>query len=526
VDVADYGEIEQRLHARTEEYTHIVILWEAIAEVWGLQYKLLLMSEDERTQLRKVMTDKFARILSEIAPNKICICNKVTSKYFMHEPEAEASMCNFMNDVNRELSHKVSRRVYWIDSNAIIMELSPSKAVNARDYYRSRMLHSYEYAYLFSEIAVKYICISIGMQKKLLILDCDNTLWGGLCGELEADVILDGVDAPGVIYRECQGIVKYLANNGIAVALCSKNNSEDVWKVFKNNSSMLLKETDVVANRINWSDKVENIISIANELHLSLESIVFVDDSEHELENVRLRLPGVEVVKVPENIYDYPYVMRKVAAKFYLEGVSKEDGARTKYYLEESKRKKEANSHASYEDYLASLEQTMKIECNNYDNLQRIHQLFEKTNQFNATTKRYTSDELKTFISDHRSDLYSFSMADKYGDMGLVGTALIIKADDGRSARLDSFIMSCRVIGKCAEYTFIKYIANRLRKAGYQELIIEYRRTQKNDIVHKMLVEYAGLEGTSTDGKILWYIALDNQKVTEKVDYVRIILDT
>ncbi len=316
-----------------------------------------------------------------------------------------------------------------------------------------------------------------GKAKKCLVLDCDDTLWGGVVGEdgLHGIRLGDGEGAP---YAAFQQSVVSLQQRGVLVALCSKNNPEDVWEVLDDHPYCVLERGHLAAWRINWDDKAGNIAALGEELNLPLDSFVFVDDNPRECQLVRELLPQVTVLQVPEELDDYAALVTR-DGWFDTLSVSEEDRHRSKRYQEERERAGQRTSHATVNEYLASLEQVLDIWPAGAEDLARVTQLTQKTNQFNLTTRRYSEGQVEAMMNDASAGVIAMSVRDRYGELGTTGVLIAVR--EGDSARVDTLLLSCRVLGRKLEFAFVDRCLARLeRDWGISEWRAEYLPTRKN----------------------------------------------
>lgn len=263
------------------------------------------------------------------------------------------------------------------------------------------------------------------------------------------------------------------------MTVVSKNNQEDALEVFRSHPYMLLKEDDFAAMKINWRHKSDNIRDLADELNLGLESFVFIDDNPVEREMVRTTLPQVVVPDFPEDTTQLADFADEIYHRyFYTLTVTSEDLTKTKMYIDNAKRMESMKQAESFEDFLASLQTKLIINKANPEDVERIVQLTQKTNQFNLTTHRYTSADIEKFMQSPSYSMYVFSVKDRFGSYGKVGLAIV--KYDGSNAVLDTFLMSCRVMGHHIEDLAIKHIEQELAGSGYTALIAEFIPTAKN----------------------------------------------
>lgn len=332
-------------------------------------------------------------------------------------------------------------------------------------------------------------------RKKCLVLDLDNTLWGGILGEDGINGIKIGGEYPGNAFLDFQKYLLNLSETGIILTLCSKNNESDVLELWEKNPNLLIKKENVSAYRINWQNKAENIKELANELNIGLDSFVFIDDNPTERELIRQLLPEVETPEFPAQPYQFPVFVRELTEKYFKTyTVTEEDRNKINQYQANRERAKILNSISNFTEYLESLEIEINIQKANSFTVSRIAQMTQKTNQFNLTTKRYTELEIENLLSNN-AWIYSISVRDKFGDNGITGAIIIVLNDDRKTAEIDSFLLSCRILGKGIEEAFMGYILNTLKKEGIEKISAVYKPTLKNDQV-KNFYDRIGFELT------------------------------
>jgi len=306
---------------------------------------------------------------------------------------------------------------------------------------------------LYARRIAGYVRAIKGLARKCLILDCDDTLWGGVVGEdgLEG-IALHPTTEPGATFRRFQEEVVRLHDRGVMIAICSKNNEEDVWNVFEHHEHEVLSKSHLVAWRINWDDKADNILSIVNELNIGMDSVVFVDDSPRERLLVASRLPEVAVIAVPDGEPARPELLERDGF-FESFSTSAEDASRTRMYRQQSARGDEKHRFEDLAEYLRSLETVVRIASVNDGSVSRIAQLTQKTNQFNLTTHRYDEAEIIEFVKDPGIAVYQMAVEDRFGDMGITG--VFIARRNESIATIDTLLLSCRVLGRQLELAFV-----------------------------------------------------------------------
>lgn len=358
-----------------------------------------------------------------------------------------------LNDFVRNFVREHSPRFCLMDWDRLAHRIGETGAMDYRYWYMSKAPFKRPFLDALARELVKVVLTLNGRGKKCLVLDCDNTLWGGVIGEDGIEGIqLDGHDYPGRVYYDFQKNVLQLAERGVLIALCSKNNEQDVLEVLDNHPWSLLKRTHLSASRINWNDKAANLAGLAKELNLGLDAFVFVDDNPRELELLRQVLPQVTTLQVPDRLYEYPALLLRDGL-FDTLIISKEDRIRASLYQTEAQRRTERNQHANLEDYLASLGQVAAIHAATDGEARRVAQLTQKTNQFNLTTRRYSDHEIANFRASPDARVYTLSAHDRFGSLGLTGVFIAQRRQD--TAVVDSLLMSCRALGRQLEFAFV-----------------------------------------------------------------------
>jgi FkbH-like protein len=339
-----------------------------------------------------------------------------------------------------------------------------------------------------TEIHLRYLRAFTGLVRKVLVLDLDNTLWGGVVGEDGPEGIQLGSRYPGSGYRDLQQVVLQLHRRGIVLAINSHNNEQDVAEVLGRHPEMILRAEHFAATRINWQDKAANMLELAEELGLGVDSFVFLEDSDAQCERIRQALPEVLVVQQSGDVGARGALLAGLGV-FDSLGFSDEDRARGDFYRTESSRTRLRKSAASLEDYLRSLEMKLFIEPIAPSNLARVADLTQRTNQFNLTTSRHTTDSLSAFLAQPDREGHAYRLADRFGDYGLIAVTLLDR--DGDAIVIDSFLMSCRVLKRSVEDAILGYLVNHVFATGAARVRGIYRPTRKNGQV----AEFYGARG-------------------------------
>ena len=370
-------------------------------------------------------------------------------------------------------------RVKYVDFSEFTSRYGINNLVNWKYYLMSQSLLSPKLAHDFQQWWHRIEEEMDARRMKCLVLDLDNTLWGGVLGEDGIDGILLGGDYPGKAFSYWQRALLQLSRHGVILALCSKNNEADVQEAWEHNPSMVLRREHFAAMRINWQDKATNLREIADELNIGLDSMVFLDDNPAERELVRQMLPQVTVPDFPDKPYLLmPFYKQLVQRYFRIYRVTSEDLAKTEQYRANAQRKMEQSRFGDLESFLYSLDICLEIKEADEHALPRIAQMTQKTNQFNLTTRRYTEADVHQRI-DQGWRVFCVNVSDRFGDSGITATIFLEPlADD--AVRIDSLLLSCRILGKGIEEAFFKTVLNLLRLDGVRKVYADYLPTPKN----------------------------------------------
>lgn len=379
-------------------------------------------------------------------------------------------------------------------------------AQDPRFYYVADMKLSSDLVPELAKEYLSYIRAAQGKVKKCIVLDLDHTLWGGIIGEDGFDSIKLGPKAPGKAFFEFQQILLSYFNRGVILAINSKNNPEDALEVIRNHPHMVLREEHFAAMRINWQDKATNIREIANELNIGTDSMIFVDDDSLNRELVKSVLPEVLTVDLPKDPSEYVNTFTKITELNTLQ-LTSEDTRRGSLYVSERQRRELKNETTNYEDFLKKLEMKVTIEKANQFTIPRLSQLTQRTNQFNLTTKRYTEADVTNFVESPEHEVYSIHVKDKLGDSGIVGCVITKKS--GEITYIDSFLMSCRVLGRKIEGILLAHVLDEAKKNGSSQVVGEYKPTKKNVQTQHFYKNSGFLVEETTSEKESWKFSLE-----------------
>src|SRR3954452_3586310 len=347
---------------------------------------------------------------------------------------------------------------------------------------------------------------------KCIVLDCDNTLWGGVVGEDGVGGIALGSAFPGSGYQEFQKVLKALKERGVLLAVASKNNPREVDDVFSQHDDMVLRAEDIAVWRVNWGPKSQSLREIAAELNIGIDSLVIIDDSDYELAEIGNAVPEVRLLQVPEEIGLLPDLIGSSGLFRNLQ-VSAEDLARTDMMRQESARKELAHT-MTREEFLGSLQLVLDYVEVGEEHVGRVAQLANKTNQFNLTTIRRTEAEIRALVADEEHLVRAIRVADKFGDYGLVGVAIL--RDVGVEWEIDSFLMSCRVLSRGIETAFLATLVSEAADRGPKTFLARYVPSPKNGLVKDLYPDHAFAEVASGE------VRADLADVTPKPEYVTV----
>ena len=490
IKFGDYDNIVQA-SADAPHYDAVVVFWEPINFIDGYQYKSENMSEQEKADLLARIKMEMNLTLTNLSQCSFVVFNRFQSSIFNPFKLRSSHADQLVAELNTYLQTQKPTSVQLFDLSRIFEAAGIPQLVNKRDYYSSKVLYTTQFFKYYSQLLLPFFRSVKGKSSKALIFDCDNTLWKGILGEDGiSNISMNGLSKEGIPFAEVQSLAKSLAASGVIIGLCSKNNPEDVDQVIASHPDMVLKEEDVVIKKVNWNDKASNLRSIAADLNIGIDSLVFVDDSDFEINLIRSELPEVKAFQVPKEIHKYPDLIREISNLFFQVSQTKEDLQKTKNYKEQILRNQELEAHGNIEDYLKSLQLELDIYLNKADLIQRLAQMTQKTNQFNLSTKRLSEQDVKNLMASGAM-VYAFGVKDKFGDSGITGMAILTL--DGNRADFHTLLLSCRILGRNIEYAFIYSLINDMKERGIEWVDGHFIRTPKNAQVEN-LYETLGFE--------------------------------
>lgn len=393
-----------------------------------------------------------------------------------------------VQQMNAALHAALPAGAFFVDLEHLSAWHGKSRFYDERNYHWLKQPFSPEGLSVLARNIGTGLRVLTSSRRKVLVLDLDNTLWGGVVGEVGPHGIAVGGNPEGEAFLAFQKHVKRLKESGVLLAACSKNNDADAREPFEKNEMMVLRLDDFAAFHASWESKPARIRQIAQELNLGLDSFVFFDDNPAEREHVRVELPEVTVPEVPAEPALYVRSLLDTLA-FEAVDLTSADAERAEQYHAEASRKRVQIEAASPEQYLASLEMRAEVQPVNASNLDRVVDLITKTNQFNLTTRRHARPTVEGMAGTERSVCLAVKLTDKFGDYGLVAVVLGT-AENETCLRLDTWLMSCRAMGRTVEHFTMNQIASDAKARGYTSILGEYLPTAKNVPVQSLLADF------------------------------------
>ena len=488
VDLAPFGQVMQTLMdssaACWQDRYDCAIIWtrpEAVSE----SFSRVLMNEPfDKQELMKEI-DAYAQAVKAVAPRvRTVIVPTWTVPAYQRcfgpmDMKHDSGVSNILMQMNLRLAESFSgsASIHLLTAQRWV-ENSGNNAFNPKLWYMGKIMFDNE---VFREAArdVEAVLSAVaGLSRKLIILDLDDILWGGIVGDLGwENIILGGHDPIGEAHVDFQKTLKSLSNRGILLGIVSKNEESIAVEAIKNHPEMLLKIDDFAGLRINWQDKAQNILDLVSSLNLGLESAVFIDDSPLERARVKEALPQVLVPDWPAHPLLYKSFLLGLRC-FDMVTFTQEDASRSKMYAQEDRRRSLQAQVGSLDEWIKNLNIKVIAEQLLEKNLSRTAQLFNKTNQMNLATRRMLQDELLQWQGSANRKIFVFKVSDKFGDYGLTGITSLQM--EGNKAEIVDFILSCRVMGRQVEKTMLHMAVKYAESLGAERIQARYIPTKKN----------------------------------------------
>ncbi len=422
--------------------------------------------------------------------------------------QATTGQSEVIRQLNLELKRLVSKQrgVYLLDYDGVIARYGRSRWYDERKWLTARMPMVADAMLPLIDEWLRFLHPLTGRVCKALVVDLDHTLWGGVVGEDGIEGIKLSREYPGAAYLALQQAILDLYHRGLILAVCSKNNLADAVAAIESHPEMLLRPHHFAALRINWNDKAQNLRELAAELNLGLDALAFLDDNPAERALIRSELPEVTVIELADDPMSYARTLRDCPV-FERLTLSEEDRERGRYYAEQRQRVELQQAATSLVDYYRSLRQELELAPVTPQNLARVAQLTQKTNQFNLTTRRYSEQQVAELAADSRFRIYAARVKDRFGDHGLVGVVIVREERD--RWELDTFLLSCRVIGRTVETALLSFIAAEARAAGVKNLTGWFLPTKKNAPARDFYQAHRFQVAAEDERGTLWSLSLN-----------------
>lgn len=523
---ADYNQINQeiinissKLSKFQPNITYVLI---DLKYVFGNSNLEFLQDKNKRLKSIKEKTQEFIGLIKTFTENftgLVVISNLRNISYSplgINEEKTEISKKDLVNYFNTKLKEEFinNQRVFVYDFASFFSKYGEFNIIDPKLYYLGDIIIRPDYLSHLAEDLMSYVKPYCSKNKKCIVLDLDNTLWGGIVGEDGFNNIKLDNKTLGNAFFEFQKKILELHKRGVILAINSKNNPEDALKVIRGHPYMVLREENFAALRINWNNKITNMKEIAKEINIGTDSLIFIDDDPMNRAMVREMMPEVMVIDLPEDPALYVRTLEQINDLNTLQ-ITEEDFKRGKIYHQQRKRKELKYQSTDIDDFLKNLNMEIELAKANNFTIPRISQLTQKTNQFNLTTRRYTEEDIKKFVSSPDYLVYVVNVKDKFGDNGLTG-CFIIDKESKEKWIIDVFLLSCRIIGRKVEDVMINYIKKLAQKEKIRELIGEYIPTKKN-MQTASFYKDNGFDILSQNKFIL-----KNPKLLKSIDFIKV----
>ena len=498
--VADYNQYNQEiLNSKSDFYNFSPDITFLILDIRSLLgdyfYFPYSISSAERKSLVKEKINELENLILQFKNNSsstLVITNFNIPSYSPNgiiETKSEFGFHEMIHEINESLRNIVKNQnsIYVYDFNQFVSKYGEKNIFDYRQFHLGSIQIAFNYIPYFAYELMSYVKTMLGVSRKCIVLDLDNTLWGGIVGEDGFDGIELDQTSNGKAFVEFQKQLLSLWQQGIILAINSKNNFDDAMKVIREHPDMILREKHFASIQINWDDKAQNIKQIAEEINIGLNSIVFFDDDKFNQERIKQEFPEVLTVDMPNDPSQYSSILTNLNDFNALQR-TEEDTKRGVMYAQQRQRKQFENTVSNLDQFLKQMDIKVKIKQSNGFLIPRISQLTLKTNQFNLTTRRYQEEEIRKFSKDENFEVGCAQVLDKFGDNGITG-AYIVKKNETNWI-LDTFLLSCRVMGRGVEDAMLSHILKDAKNNGIEEFKAEFIPTLKNKPAENFLSDF------------------------------------
>jgi len=453
------------------------------------------ISSTERKSLVKEKTTELENLILQFKNNsnsKLIITNFNIPSYSPNgiiETKADFGFHEMIDEINKSLKNIARNQasIYIYDFNQFVSKHGEKNIFDYKQFHIGNIQIAFNYIPYFAHELIGYVKPMVGINRKCIVLDLDNTLWGGVVGEDGFSGIELGQTSNGKAFVELQKHLLSLWQQGIILAINSKNNFDDAIKVIRDHPDMILREKHFASIQINWNDKAQNLKQISDEINIGLNSIVFFDDDKLNQERIKQEFPEVLTIELPNDPSQYSSILTNLN-DFNVLHKTEEDRKRGEMYAQQRQRKQFESTVSNLDQFLKQLDIKVKIKKSDKFLIPRISQLTLKTNQFNLTTRRYQEEEIRKFSEDENFLVGCAQVLDKFGDNGITGVYIIKK--NGKSWMLDTFLLSCRIIGRGVEDAMISHILRNAKNNNIEEFKAEFIPSQKNKPAENFLSNF------------------------------------
>lgn len=426
---------------------------------------------------QKMFCNALVQFSAQVKDKKILVSNSLSNSF--KTPPLKSSFGNSFDTafLYSQEAHQLllQPNVFVFDLNAICTQIGEQNFYNYATGHLYQMPYTLKGVRAIGQSLVAYCKWLFTEEKKVIVVDCDNTLWKGVIGEDGLNGIYSDKDAEGIVYYHFQEFLKIKKEEGFLLCICSKNNEKDVKEAF-DHKSFVLKWDDFIVRKINWADKAANIKEMATELNLGVDSFIFIDDSKFELDLVGTLLKNITCIEFTNDYTNFLDIASRF--EFKKSRVLKEDLEKTEQYVTQQQRDAEQQQYGNIDDFIKGLQIKMDVRLNDAEDLERLSQMTGKTNQFNFNKEPYTAEQLTEFI-DKGGKVYSLKVSDKFGDYGTVGMIMFLPGKN-KNVILENYLMSCRALGKKIEDNFLQYVVDDLTKNELKITSVKFVKTVKN----------------------------------------------
>ena len=409
------------------------------------------------------------------------------SPYGIFETKSEDGFHKSIAKFNQNLIDEFvnNNSVYIFDFNSFVNFYGEQNIFDIKQFLSGDIKISLNYIPKLADQLMGYFYATLGLSKRCIVLDLDNTLWGGIIGEDGFDGIKLGDNAQGNSYVEFQKTLLALHQRGILLAINSKNNLDDAMEVITKHPNMILKKEHFASMKINWNNKVSNMIDISKELNFGLDYLVFFDDDPINRELMKSSLPEVLTIELPKDSSEYSTILKNMK-EFDVLKITKEDSHRGQMYFEQKQRHELENTIINLDEFLKQLKLKVKIKSVDKFSIPRISQLTLKTNQFNLTTKRYQEEDIKNLVENNKMEIIYAQVEDRFGDNGITSMYILDKTNP-KEWYLDTFLLSCRIMGRQIEKCLMQHIISKAKINNVKKIKADYLPTKKNKPIEAFL---------------------------------------